>query len=740
MKKTEQKKPSEFRRRAEKKLKSKITTHNIMSDNEMQQLIHELQVHQIELEMQNEELRKAQIELETSRAKYSDLYDFAPVGYFTFDKKGVILETNLTAANYLGVKRRFLIDKPFRTYILTEDRKIFDGYLNNVFVNESRQTCEIRLKKKSGSEFYAQLESMSMDDSDGNKICRTSLIDITERRKAEDGLRLAFNESRQRHAEISALLQGSSAVLRYNTFKDAAEAIFTSCKDIIGAVSGYIAMVSDDGTKNEVIYLDSGGMSCSVDPDLPMPIRGMRGEVFSSGKAIYHNDFSQSGWVHFLPEGHVGLENVLMAPMIVENNVIGIFGLGNKPGGFTDNDVRIAYAFSEFAAIALVNKRADEEIRKAKNALQKSNEELEKKVQERTKEIREKADLIDALFRYTATPLVLLDRDFNFLRVNKEYAKVCSKEIEEFYGHNHFKLYPNEENEAIFRRVVQTKTPFQAFVKPFTFPDHPEWGVTYWDWTLTPLLDSKGEVASLVFSLNDITERKKAEDDLKESQEKLRNLFAHLQLAVEAERTTIAREIHDEFGTILTALNIDLSWLEKKLPEDQHTLIERINKDIELVNSAVRTVQRIASELRPGVLDYLGLSSAVEWQVKEFADRTGIDWDIAVDMETSDLDKVISIALFRILQESLTNVSRHAGASKISVNLRETDSIVTLEVADDGKGITEEQLSDPWSLGILGLRERIQYLGGDIDIKGAPNKGTRVTVRVPLKIMELRDD
>ena len=262
-----------------------------------------------------------------------------------------------------------------------------------------------------------------------------------------------------------------------------------------------------------------------------------------------------------------------------------------------------------------------------------------------------------------------------------------------------------------------------------------------WEWTGPdgntyaifdyPFTDIDG--SSMVLELGiDITQRKIIEDELKESREKLRNLYAHLQLAVEAERTKIAREIHDEFGTILTALNIDLSWLEKKLPGDQHTLIERINKDVELINSAIKVVQRISSELRPGVLDYLGLSSAVEWQVKEFGNRTGIDWDISIDMKISDLDKDISIALFRILQESLTNIARYAEASKIKVNLAETDSILTLDVIDDGKGISEEQLSDPHSLGILGMRERVQYLGGDINIKGVPNKGTRVTVRVPL--------
>ena len=364
-KKPEQEKPSELRKRAEEKLKSIIIRPEAMSDKETRQLVHELQVHQIELEMQNEELRKSQSELEESRSKYSDLYDFAPVGYFTFDKNGLTLEANLTATKELGVERAFIINKPFRAYIIAGDRNKFDQHLRDALTSEDRKTCELRLKRKNRIEFIAQLESIALLDSGGADLCRTSCIDITSRKQTERALLDALATSVQRHAEISALLEGSKAISRYRNFMDAAESIFNSCKNVVGAASGYIAMVSHDGTKNEVVFLDSGGLICSVDPGLPMPIRGMRGEVFSSGNAIYHNDFPQSGWAHFLPEGHVQLENVLMAPMIIENKVVGLFGLGNKPGGFTENDVRITSAFSEFAAIALSQKKAEEDLHKS---------------------------------------------------------------------------------------------------------------------------------------------------------------------------------------------------------------------------------------------------------------------------------------------------------------------------------------------------------------------------------------
>jgi PAS domain S-box-containing protein len=154
--------------------------------------------------------------------------------------------------------------------------------------------------------------------------------------------------------------------------------------------------------------------------------------------------------------------------------------------------------------------------------LRKSRDELELRVQERTAELTktneklgDQSRILEGFFTSTITPLVFLDRDFNFVRVNEAYAKSCQREISEFAGHNHFEFYPHEKNEAIFRKVVETKIPFQTFAKPFTFPDHPEWGVTYWDWTLTPLLDGRGEVEFLVFALEDVTERKRAEEELR---------------------------------------------------------------------------------------------------------------------------------------------------------------------------------------------------------------------------------
>ena len=181
-----------------------------MSDKERQQLIHELQVHQIELEMQNDELRKSQAELEESRTKYSDLFDFAPVGYFTFDKHGLILDINLTIATELGVKRSLIVHKPFRTYIVKEDREIFDSYLQSVLNTVNRQTCEIRLMRKNGSEFFARLESIVANDANDNPLCRTSVIDITEHKIAEGILNNLTDELKRSNEDLKQFASAAS--------------------------------------------------------------------------------------------------------------------------------------------------------------------------------------------------------------------------------------------------------------------------------------------------------------------------------------------------------------------------------------------------------------------------------------------------------------------------------------------------------------------------------------------------
>jgi signal transduction histidine kinase len=222
------------------------------------------------------------------------------------------------------------------------------------------------------------------------------------------------------------------------------------------------------------------------------------------------------------------------------------------------------------------------------------------------------------------------------------------------------------------------------------------------------------------------------EKKLIESQEQLHNLSLHLQSVRERESKRIAREIHDELGQILTALKMDLSWLNKRLTNGQKPLLKKTKSMSKLTDMIIKAVQRISTELRPGILDDLGLIPAIEWQAQEFEDRTNIKCKITLDCEDSDLDQDLSTALFRIFQEALTNVARHAKATKVKVSLQEKHGKLLLEIEDNGRGITEEQISDPKSFGLIGMRERVYPWGGEVQIKGLPNKGTTLTVILPL--------
>jgi len=178
-------------------------------------------------------------------------------------------------------------------------------------------------------------------------------------------------EASQRTKELSALMKGSRAVLEEKRFIDSARAIFDYCKDLIGATSGYIALLTDDGMENEVLFLESGGLPCNVNPSLPMPIRGLRAEAYQKNLAVYHNDFMHSEWEAYMPAGHVVLHNVMFAPLVLSGKTVGIIGLANKPRDFDDNDARMATGFGELAAIALQNSNNLDERSKAEQEREK---------------------------------------------------------------------------------------------------------------------------------------------------------------------------------------------------------------------------------------------------------------------------------------------------------------------------------------------------------------------------------
>ena len=279
----------------------------------------------------------------------------------------------------------------------------------------------------------------------------------------------------------------------------------------------------------------------------------------------------------------------------------------------------------------------------------------------------------------------------------------------------------------------------------------------------TPILDSSGEVLGYFdirnkldgegFTISDqemlmalapaasiaiqnafaYQERQLRVAELKESSKQLQALAANLELAREEERTQIARELHDQLGQALTGMKFDLAWLNERLGKKDASMAQKAKIITEQMDTMIKTVRRIATELRPGMLDDLGLAASIEWQARDFEKRTGIVCEVTVTGEDLPPARAQALALFRIFQEALTNVERHARANHIGVKLAATPELLTLQIHDDGRGIQEQEIASPLSLGLLGMRERTKRLGGNFDIQGVPDDGTIVTVSIPVK-------
>jgi PAS domain S-box-containing protein len=245
----------------------------------------------------------------------------------------------------------------------------------------------------------------------------------------------------------------------------------------------------------------------------------------------------------------------------------------------------------------------------------------------------------------------------------------------------------------------------------------------------------EGERRYFTVILRDITRRKEFEDAMQHSREELRELSARVVDAREDEKTRIARELHDELGQMLTALKFDLAFLRERLPPAESEVAARAGQMSELLDRTVSATRRISADLRPLMLDDLGLADAASWLVQEFSERSGIacDIELAGAEVLQDITGSLATAVYRALQESLTNIARHSGARRVRVRLSAQDDEVRLEVEDDGRGFAQSDLAKLRSLGLKGMRERFAYLGGALEIENAPQGGTRLRIRAPLR-------
>ena len=332
--------------------------------------------------------------------------------------------------------------------------------------------------------------------------------------------------------------------------------------------------------------------------------------------------------------------------------------------------------------------------------------------------------------------VTITDLDSRFIYWNQGAEQLFGWSAEEAIGSTAGQLFPDipvTHRESILKCVTETG---QWYGELHTSDRAGRKFFTESSWTL--VRDVSGEPKAIITTSSDITDRKQAEDALRTSEEQLRALSARMQSAREEEGARIAREIHDELGSALTGLKWDLEAIDKTLrgsdtEAESSGVSKRISSMTGLIESTINTVRRIASELRPGMLDDLGLIAAIDWQAQQFQARTGIKYHTDTTLDHVDLSSQAATAVFRIFQEILTNVLRHAQATTFYVTLREHRGCVELKVRDNGRGITEREIDNAQSLGLLGMKERALLVGGEVNIDGRKGEGTVVVVRVPIQ-------
>ena len=329
--------------------------------------------------------------LKESEIKFRTVADFAYNWEYWITPDGNLIYVSPSSKKITGyTAEEFIKDPKLLTKLVhPEDKSVINSHFDLIGSDEMH-AVDFRIVTRTGETRWISHSCKAVFDDSGKWIGRrASNRDVTERKQIEQELSSSLEKSHQRESEISALLKSSRAVLQNKDFQDSARAIFDTCKELLGATAGYVALLSENGKENQVLFLDAGGLPCTVDPSLPMPIRGLRAKAYSSKKVAIENDFNESQWKKFMPEGHVQLKNVLFAPLTIEGRAVGVIGLANKESGFTERDAQMAEGFGEIASVALANSRMLEKLEENEKELKTYSGHLETLVEERTKQLRD---------------------------------------------------------------------------------------------------------------------------------------------------------------------------------------------------------------------------------------------------------------------------------------------------------------------------------------------------------------
>jgi PAS domain S-box-containing protein len=371
--------------------------------------------------------------------------------------------------------------------------------------------------------------------------------------------------------------------------------------------------------------------------------------------------------------------------------------------------------------------------------LQEKNAYLKRSIKENLKDnktdekIREAALYARNLIEASLDPLVTINAEGKIMDVNVSTEQITGINRNKLIGTDFADYFTEPKQARRGYKLVFSK----GFVKDFPLTIFNTSGrkidVLY---NATLYKNADGQIQGVFAAARDITERKKIEEELRTSKELLEKLNAHLNEVREDERSKIALNLHDDFGQRLTALNLDLAWLKSRMGVQSIGVKNKLEEMRLMINESIESIREISSFLRPSILYELGLIPAFEWQLEKFKKQSGINFTFNFSPEKINISDQVLLILFRVLQESLTNIIRHSEATFINVDLRMKMKKVELTIADNGKGIVEEKIYSPASMGITGIIERIRSVSGNISIKGIKDKGTVLKISIPISLFQ----
>jgi PAS domain S-box-containing protein len=662
------------------------------------------------------ERKKIENELVESEKKYRGLVETTHDLVWVMDKEGRITYVNEAAKDIFGYSPGEMVGKSIKDLVAPADveerTKVFE---QSIKTGEGKTQSETRAVDKDGNIKYLLSNSYVTRDTQGNVtgLAGTS-IDITARVEAE-------NRVKYLNRVYAVLSNINQLIIRANDReKVLSEACRISVEDgkfklaWIGFLNEATGKIEPKYYYGSNGYLESLNISINEDKTESGPIV----RAFKEGTYYVCNNIESDGFLKKWKDKSLeqGFRSFAVFPIKIKHKTVAVYNI------YSDNK----NVFEEQETALLKELAGDISFSMEYIGL--------------LEDIKESRARFEGIVSSAMDAIITIDSNKNIVLFNSSAEIMFRHKSEEVTGKKLNVLIPARFHEIHNEHVEKfgksgTTTRSMGHLNPLSgirkngeeFPIEAS----------ISQIEIKGEKYYTAI-VRDVTLRMQNEKAINESNERLHALAAHLQTIREDERTSVAREIHDQLGQELTALKMDISFLRKRIEAsnkspDWDAIFENLKSMSDVADQTINSVRKIARELRPDLLDKLGLREAIEWHTEEFEKRTGIKYGLSFPDEEMNFGMSLNTTIFRILQESLTNVARHSGASEVSIGLNTHDRFLHLEIADNGRGITEDEINNTKSLGLVGIRERAYSAGGELKIEGKKDTGTLLKIIIPLR-------